>query len=92
MILLSLQLEDIAKNDRLNTGPLRWLLVHHLLEESDEVLAHEVGVLANLIIEHLVLKFVHLCCWEGIAQAADLVEDYAEGPDIRGRTVLRILP
>ena len=92
MILLRFSLEDIAKDNGLDAGPLRRRLMHHFLEKSHEVLADKVGVLADLVVQYLVLKFVHFGCREWVAQAADLVEDDTERPNIGGWAILRIFP
>lgn len=83
MILLGFGLENITKYDSLDAGPLGGVLVQHLLEQRDEVLAYEIGVLRDLVVEDLALELLHLCRWERVAQAAQFVEDDAEGPDVR---------
>ena len=50
VILLGFGLENVAKYDCLNAGPLDGVLVEHLLEEGDEVLAYEIGVLRDLVV------------------------------------------
>ena len=92
VILLGFGLENVAEYDRLNAGPLDGSLVQHLLEQGDEVLADEIGVLRDLVVQDLALELVHLGRRERVAQAAQFVEDDAEGPDVRCRTVLWVLP
>ena len=62
------------------------------MKKIDEILAHEVGVLGNLLVQHLLLELVHFCGRKGIAEAANLVEDDTECPNIRCWAVLGSLP
>lgn len=82
VVLLRFCLENIAEDDGLDARPLGWVLVQHLLEEIHEVLAHEVRMLGDLVVQDFVLKFVHLCGRERIAQAAHLVQYDTECPNI----------
>ena len=64
-----------------NRGPLPWVFIQHFVEERHKFTACIIDC-RSFILANALVQLVFISTVEGLSQGAELVQDYAEGPNI----------
>ena len=67
-------------------------LVQHSSEEVYEVFVRCFGVLGDVDVAHFFFQLGDLCGWKGVSEAAELIENDTQRPNIGFFAVLFVFP